>query len=107
MLIRSFDVQNYKGFRDRQVVDLAPLTLLYGENSTGKSALLRLLPWMSESMSDHRPGPVLDGAVGREALWSDLVHIGSPTHPIVVTVVLAGRPQGELGIPWRFAPWQL
>lgn len=87
MLIGSFYVKNYKGFRDRQVVDLAPLTLLYGENSTGKSALLRLLPWMSESMSDLRPGPVLDGAVGREALWSDLVHIGSPRHPIEVTVV--------------------
>jgi hypothetical protein len=87
MLIRSFEVQNYKGFRDLQAVDLAPLTLLYGENSTGKSALLRLLPWMSESMSDHRPGPVLDGAVGREALWNDLVHIGSPRHPICVTVV--------------------
>lgn len=87
MLIRSFCVQNYKGFRERQAIDLAPLTLLYGENSTGKSALLRLLPWMSESMSDHRPGPVLDGAVGREALWNDLVHIGSPMHPIEVTVV--------------------
>lgn len=87
MLVRSFDVQNYKGFRERQTVELAPLTLLYGENSTGKSALLRLLPWMSESMSDHRPGPVLDGAVGREALWNDLVHIGSSTHPIEINVV--------------------
>lgn len=87
MLISSFCVQNYKGFRDQQTIELAPLTLLYGENSAGKSALLRLLPWISESMSDTRPGPALDGAIGREALWSDLVHIGSPRHPIGVTVV--------------------
>lgn len=86
MLIRSFEVRNYRCFRDHQSVALAPLTLLYGENSSGKSALLRLLPWISESMADERPGPVLDGAVVREALWSDLAHISSPRHPIDVTV---------------------
>lgn len=86
MLIRSFEVRNYKGFRDHQPVELAPLTLLYGENSSGKSALLRLLPWISESMADHRAGPVLDGVVGREALWSDLAHISIPRHPIDVMV---------------------
>jgi len=86
MLIHSFEVHNYKGFRDHQPVELARLTLFYGENSSGKSALLRLLPWISESMADFRPGPVLDGAVGREALWSDLAHISAQRHPINVTV---------------------
>lgn len=86
MLIRSFEVQNYKGFRDRQLVDLAPLTLLYGENSSGKSALLRLVPWIAESMGDTRPGPSLDATVGREALWSDLAHISSPRQPIEVQI---------------------
>lgn len=98
MLIRSFSVQNYKGFRDHQVVELGPLTLLYGENSAGKSALLRLLPWISESMSDPRPGPVLDGIVGREALWSDLVHISSSRHPIEVTIAWAAGNQAG----WQF-----
>lgn len=86
MLIRSFEVKNYKGFRDRQVIELSRLTLLYGENSSGKSALLRLLPWISESMADRRPGPVLDGAVGREALWSDLAHIGAARQPMDVII---------------------
>lgn len=87
MRVHSFAVTNYKGFRDQQLVELAPLTLLYGENSSGKSALLRLLPWIAESMMDSRPGPTLDGAVGREALWSDLAHISSSQKPIVVKVV--------------------
>lgn len=86
MLIRSFEVRNYKGFREHQPVELAPLTLLYGENSSGKSALLRLLPWISESMADDRPGPILDGAVVRDALWSDLAHISNPRLPIEVAV---------------------
>jgi predicted ATPase len=86
MLISSFEIENYKGFRDHQSVELAGLTLFYGENSSGKSALLRLLPWISESMADNRPGPMLDGSVGREALWSDLAHISGARHPINISV---------------------
>lgn len=98
MLIRSFEVRNYKGFRDRQVVNLAPLTLFYGENSSGKSALLRLLPWLAESMADTRPGPILDGAVARDALWSDLAHISSSRLPIEFSVEwCAGQKAG-----WTF-----
>lgn len=89
MLIRAFGVLNYKGFREPQTVELAPLTLLYGENSSGKSALLRVLPWIAESMDDIRPGPRMDGAVGREALWSDLAHVGTPSAAIVVSVIWA------------------
>lgn len=85
-MIRSFEVQNYKGFRDQQTVELAPLTLFYGENSSGKSALLRLLPWIAESMTDTRPGPTLDATVGREALWGDLAHIANPQQAIAVKV---------------------
>jgi predicted ATPase len=98
MLIKSFEVQNYKGFRDRQLVDLAPLTLLYGENSSGKSALLRLIPWMAESMGDTRPGPSLDATVGREALWSDLAHISSPRQPIEIQIDWQSGPSAK----WRF-----
>jgi len=89
MSIRSFEVKNYKGFRDHQLIELGPLTLFYGENSSGKSALLRLLPWISESMADRRPGPVLDGVVGREALWSDLAHISAQRHPLDVVLTWA------------------
>lgn len=98
MLIKSFEVQNYKGFRDRQPIELAPLTLLYGENSSGKSALLRLVPWIAESMADVRPGPSLDAAVGREALWSDLAHISSPRLPIEVRIDWETGPSAT----WRF-----
>jgi hypothetical protein len=98
VLIRSFEVRNYKGFRDPQPVELAPLTLLYGENSSGKSALLRLLPWIAESMMDRRAGPTLDGTVGREALFNDLAHISSPRQPIEVEVCWSDGRQAR----WAF-----
>lgn len=39
-----FKIKNYKAFRGETVVDLAPLTMLFGKNNVGKSALARLLP---------------------------------------------------------------
>ena len=36
-------LQNYRCFRDEQTVRLAPLTLLVGENSTGKTSFLAML----------------------------------------------------------------
>lgn len=93
MVIRELRVQNYKGFRDAQRVELRPLTLFYGENSAGKSALVRLLPWIAESMADPRPGPMMDGEVAREALWFDLVYAGNPTQPVTLGLTWA-KPEG-------------
>jgi hypothetical protein len=75
---------------------LRPLTLFYGENSAGKSALVRLLPWIAESMTDARPGPTMDGEVTREALWQDLVYAGSPTLPVQIGLTWEKPPGAEL-----------
>lgn len=49
MPIESFWVRNYKAFGQRTDIEVRPLTLLFGYNSVGKSALLRVLPLLSES----------------------------------------------------------
>ena len=36
-------VRNYRCFREKQTARLAPLTLLVGENSTGKTSFLALI----------------------------------------------------------------
>jgi hypothetical protein len=51
MRLSHLKVKNYRSFLEADLA-LRPLTLIYGENSSGKSALLRLLP-------------VLGGSVGR------------------------------------------
>src|ERR1700748_3111535 len=42
MSIRSLLLENYRSFRDRQEIELAPITIVLGKNNTGKSALVRL-----------------------------------------------------------------
>lgn len=97
-MLKSFLIGNYKGFARTQEIELAPLTLFFGQNSSGKSTLLRVVPWIAESIAERRPGPRLDGDVAREATWDDLVNLRSPLSPI------------ELGLSWEggyAVDWQI
>ena len=42
-VMESVTLENFRCFRERQTVRLAPLTLLVGENSTGKTSFLALI----------------------------------------------------------------
>lgn len=72
MRLMEFQVENYRSFRHRQRVELRPLTLFFGWNSGGKSALLRFLPLLAESVR-ARKVLELGGLVARGATWRDMV----------------------------------
>ena len=49
-MLTQIEIANYKSYRDKQTLPLAPLTLLIGANASGKSnalEALRLLSWFS------------------------------------------------------------
>ena len=50
-------IKNFRCFRGRQTARLAPLTLLVGENSTGKTSLMAMIRilWHAVLRSVHRP----------------------------------------------------
>jgi hypothetical protein len=64
--------QRYRCFRDEQRIALRRLSLVYGENNAGKSAIVRLLPWLAASRDPDQPGLNLDAAPLRQAGWFDL-----------------------------------
>lgn len=47
-MLTSIAIENFKGVAARQTVDLAPLTLLFGANSAGKSTILQALLYLHE-----------------------------------------------------------
>lgn len=49
MALSSFTVMNYRSFIRPTTIELKPLTLIFGHNNSGKSALLRALPLLAES----------------------------------------------------------
>ena len=76
MILESVMLKNYRCFHEEQTARLAPLTLLVGENSTGKTSFLALLRalWdvaFREVAPDFREPPYDLGS------FEDIVHDGS------------------------------
>src|SRR6188768_3308043 len=47
-MLNSLEVENLKGIGGRQRIDFAPITLLFGANSAGKSTILQALIYLHE-----------------------------------------------------------
>lgn len=50
MTVTAFRVQQFMGFADSGWIELQPITLLFGRNSSGKSALIRALLLLRQSL---------------------------------------------------------
>ncbi len=73
VLPKSVSVQNYRSFRGRHEVELKPLTLIYGANNVGKSALVRLLPLIGDSVAVDATGALrLESPAAFGAGFADL-----------------------------------
>jgi predicted ATPase len=73
MLPTKIKVENYRSLEDKQRLDLRPLTLLFGKNNAGKSALLRALPIIGDSLSSKGMSPIdMDSPAVRGARFQDL-----------------------------------
>jgi predicted ATPase len=73
-MISSFTVENYRSFPDKITIELRPLTLVFGYNNSGKSALLRFLPLIAESVSPSATAPLsLGGKAARGAQFKDIL----------------------------------
>jgi len=70
--LKSFSVERFRAFRERTSIDIRPLTLLFGYNSSGKSALLRVIPLLRDTLGDGRAPLFLGSPSQRGASFSDL-----------------------------------
>jgi AAA15 family ATPase/GTPase len=48
MSITSITIQNFKGIKDKTTVHFKPITLLFGQNSAGKSTIIQALHYMKQ-----------------------------------------------------------
>ena len=49
-MLKKLTVENFKGFGEPTVIPFAPITLLYGPNSSGKSAILQVLYLLKQTI---------------------------------------------------------
>jgi hypothetical protein len=57
MRLSQIEIENFKGVGKAQVIDLKPITLLFGPNSAGKSTILQSLHYLREILERHNADP--------------------------------------------------
>jgi len=74
-MLRKITFKNYKPFKDQQELNLKPITILIGKNSSGKSAVAKLPTLIENSLTGDFSGPLLLENKGVElgAEFKDLV----------------------------------
>lgn len=81
MSLTAFSVEKYRSFKRRTRIEVRPLTLVFGYNATGKSALLRMLPLLRDTLKSESVGINMGLEAGRGGSFPQLMSrlTSSPT----------------------------
>ena len=79
MSLKSISFSSYKKFRDENKVEIKPVTILVGKNSSGKSSICKLFPMLANSIAPYNIFPPLlfeNNGVSLGTSFSDISHNG-------------------------------
>lgn len=68
MRITKIKLENFRSFKAAQTIELAPVTLLFGPNSVGKSSILMALAYIGQILGHGHCDPQHLDALGRRAI---------------------------------------
>jgi predicted ATPase len=74
--MQKITFENYKAFKNKQELELKPITILLGKNSSGKSAITKLPSMIENSLKGEFPEPLqfVNDDVELGAEFRDLMH---------------------------------
>lgn len=96
-MITAIELENFRGFGKRQRIELSPITLLYGTNSAGKTALLHSLLFLHEVLVEKNESPdrsTLGGKFTNFGSFRELVFKGNLDSKIRIKV--------EMSFDWEY-----
>lgn len=85
-LLSAVEVQGYKGFASTAKITLSDLTLVYGENSAGKSSVMRLLVSVARAIKERSPYPLLPVGVDRRDQNFSSLFTNSQSAPLKLNI---------------------
>lgn len=76
MKITQISLTNFRSFKDTQVIDLAPVTLMFGPNSAGKSSVFSALFYIQQILEKKQCDPMYIDALNKKYVggFKNLVH---------------------------------
>lgn len=88
MRLSQIEIENFKGISTKQVIEMAPITLLFGPNSAGKSTILQSLHYLREILERNNPDPdqTIGGGLTDLGGFATLVHGHDLNRPIKICV---------------------
>ncbi len=92
-MIKRWEVRNFKGI-EQAALELRPLTILSGENSSGKSTILQSMALVAQTLAAHLDADtlILNGHLASLGEFDDIV----PQH----------NPDAELSVAWTLQPYE-
>lgn len=58
-MLKAIELENFKAFGERNRIEFAPITLIFGENSAGKSTILQALSLLKQTRQSREHGALL------------------------------------------------
>lgn len=108
--LTAIELENFKGVGERVRVELAPITLLFGANSAGKSTILQALQYVREVLERRNANPdrtLHGGEFVDLGGFHNLVHRRDPSRRIGIKLELAlNRESLPDLVPETFDEWQ-
>lgn len=88
MRITRLSLTNFRSFKDTQTIDFAPVTLLFGPNSVGKSTVLMALFYLQQILDKGQCNPMRLEALGNKYIggFKNLVNGRDLTKSITIRV---------------------
>jgi len=85
MKLTRISLTNFRSFKETQTLELAPVTLLFGPNSVGKSSVLMALAYVQEILTSGQCNPLLIEATNKKVGgFSSLVYGNDLASAIVI-----------------------
>src|SRR5271157_602454 len=91
MSIDRIRLRDFKCFADSGDVPLAPLTVIFGRNNTGKSSILQSILLLRQTLDSPEYGPRLDlrGPLYQAGGYADIVHQHKASQNVVMTFCIS------------------
>ena len=74
--LKSIYIKNYKAFQKEQLLEVRPVTVLIGKNSSGKSSIMKLLPLFQKATSEIMTAPLMlsNNGVALGSIYEELFY---------------------------------
>ncbi|MBQ3608734.1 MAG: DUF3696 domain-containing protein [Bacteroidaceae bacterium] len=74
--LKNIHIRNYKAFSTEQQIEIRPVTVLIGKNSSGKSSILKLFPLFANATAGKTDSPLMlvNDGVSLGARYEELFH---------------------------------